>query len=77
VERPRFLLDCRLPEPEIKKRYPLLWRYLESGVERGVADAYLSRHRSPWYAQERRAAAPLLCADLQFAAHEQSLPPSP
>lgn len=62
VDKPRFLLDCRLSQGEIEREHPTLWRYLMAGVESGVADAYLSRHRSPWYAQERRPAAPILCS---------------
>lgn len=57
----RFLLDCRWPEAEVRKRYPRLFAYLEEGKVRGVHDRYLSRHRRPWYAQEDRPPAPLLC----------------
>ncbi len=49
-----FLLDCNLPEEEVKVRYPALWAYLESGKARGVHNGYLCQHRSPWYAQENR-----------------------
>ncbi|GIW03571.1 MAG: hypothetical protein KatS3mg059_0191 [Thermomicrobiales bacterium] len=56
-----FLLDCRLPEAEVREHYPTLWRYLQRGVESGVSTTYLARHRSPWYAQEHRPAAPIVC----------------
>lgn len=56
-----FLLTCNLSETEAQKKYPSLWRYLQTGVEAGIANRYLCRHRSPWYAQEERPAAPLLC----------------
>ena len=56
-----FLLDCRLPEGEIKEWHPALGAYLEEGKSQGIADRYLSRHRSPWYTQERRPATPFLC----------------
>lgn len=61
LPRPLWLLDCRLPEAAVRARYPELWQYLQVGVARGVADTYLCRHRSPWYAQEHRPAAPLVC----------------
>lgn len=64
VETPLFLLDCRLPEAEVKKGYPGLWRYLQDGRAQGVADRYLCRHRAPWYAQENRPPAPFVCTYL-------------
>lgn len=54
-----WLLNCALPEAEAAK-HPALWRYLQSGVPE-VASGYLCSRRSPWYAQESRAPAPLLC----------------
>lgn len=64
LDRRLFLLDCRLPESEIEKVHPMLGEYLEEGKTGGLADRYLCRHRSPWYAQERRSAAPFLCTYL-------------
>jgi hypothetical protein len=61
VEKPLFLLDCRLPESEVKKRYPGMWRYLEEGKKQGVADRYLCSHRSPWYSQENRPPPLFIC----------------
>lgn len=61
LEQQLFLLDCALPERNIEVTYPALWRYLQRGIANGVSDGYLARHRSPWYTQERRPAAPLLC----------------
>jgi hypothetical protein len=55
-----YLLDCRLPEEQVRVDWPMLWRYLERGHP-SVAERYLCRHRVPWYAQEERPAAPLLC----------------
>ena len=55
LERRLFMLDCRLPEYEIRQRYPALHAYLQSGKP-GVSGTYLCRHRSPWYAQENRPA---------------------
>jgi adenine-specific DNA-methyltransferase len=56
-----FLLTCDAPEAEIQARYPLLWQYLQTGVEAGVNKGYLCRHRTPWYRQEERPPAPFLC----------------
>lgn len=56
-----FLVDCSLPEARVRAEQPSLWRYLERGRERGIDQRYLSAHRTPWYAQEKRPPAPLLC----------------
>ena len=61
LNRPLLLLDCRLPEEEIKNRYPTLHAYLEEGKAQGVAERYLCRKRLPWYSQEQRPPAPFLC----------------
>ncbi|MBI4527198.1 MAG: Eco57I restriction-modification methylase domain-containing protein [Deltaproteobacteria bacterium] len=57
----RYLLSCNLPESEVKSRYRALWKYLESGIEKGLHERYLCRHRQPWYSQENRPPAPFLC----------------
>lgn len=56
-----FLVACSLPEERVRVEQPSLWRYLEQGKERGIHQRYLSAHRTPWYAQENRPPAPLLC----------------
>jgi adenine-specific DNA-methyltransferase len=60
LEDQLFLLDCNLTEEEIKKQYPTLWNYLELGKQ-DTAQGYICRHRSPWYSQENRSAAPIVC----------------
>lgn len=55
------LLDCRLPEGEVKKSYPGLWRYLSVGKKNHVHESYLTSHRTPWYSQEDRPVPPFLC----------------
>jgi hypothetical protein len=55
-----FLLDCRLSENEIKKEYPRLWDYLESGKD-NVAKGYLCKMRKYWYFQEQREAPIFVC----------------
>lgn len=64
LDPPLFLLDCDVPEDELEKRHPSLWRYLQEGREKGVAGRYLCRHRSPWYSQEKRPPAPFICTYL-------------
>lgn len=60
IQRQLFMLDCRLPESEVRERYPALWAYFETGKPK-VAETYLCSRRSPWYAQENRPAPPFLC----------------
>lgn len=55
------LLDCDRPMAEIRSRYPRLARYLQDGIASGIAGRYIPAHRSPWYRQERRPAAHILC----------------
>ena len=55
-----FLLNCRLPETELKLNYPTLWNYLQTGKPH-VAQRYLCSKRTPWYSQEHRPATPFLC----------------
>ncbi len=56
-----YLLSCNLSEAQVEKNYPSLWRYLKLGIENGVSEQYLCRHRKPWYAQEVRASSPFIC----------------
>ncbi len=64
LERRMFLLDPEHTEEEIKARFPALWAYLEEGKAQGLHERYLCRHRSVWYAQENRPAAPIVCTYL-------------
>ena len=59
-DQQRFLIDCRLPRSTVQRSHPALWAYLSRG-EPSIADRYLCRSRTPWYRQERRPPAPLLC----------------
>lgn len=63
LDKKLFLVDCRLPEDEIKKRHPQFWSYLQTGKP-DVSDRYLCRYRKPWYSQEDRPAAPFICTYL-------------
>ena len=64
----QFLIDCPLPRSTIQRSHPELWAYLAQG-EPSVADRYLCRHRTPWYRQEQRPPAPLLCTYMGRAAN--------
>lgn len=48
----------------IRERYPALFAYLEEGKARRLHERYLCSHRSPWYSQEDRPAAPIVCTYL-------------
>ncbi|HKZ86695.1 MAG TPA: N-6 DNA methylase [Anaerolineae bacterium] len=61
IEPLLVLLDCNLAESEIRY-FPPLRVYLEEGKSRGFADRYIPSHRSPWYKQEFRPAAPIVCS---------------
>jgi hypothetical protein len=61
LKRQLVLIDCDLPEPEIKLRFPNFWTYLQTGKEKRIDRGYLASRRSPWYSQEKRPPAPLLC----------------
>ena len=60
VDKPKFLLDCRLSEEQVASLYPSLSRYLENAKSE-VGDRYLCVKRSPWYLQENRPPATILC----------------
>lgn len=64
IERRRFLLDTKLSESEIKRRFPSLFAYLEEGKARGLQERYLCQHRTLWYGQEQRPPAPIVCTYL-------------
>lgn len=69
LEKRLFLLDCDRPEEEVKRNYPALWAYLKTGIDH-VASRYLCRSRRFWYAQERRAAAPIVCTYIGRSDHD-------
>lgn len=56
-----FLLNCNLPENQIKSKHPALWKYLQTGIDKKINERYLCSHRSPWYSQEKRQPARFLC----------------
>ncbi len=74
IEKQLFLLDCNLPEAVVKEKYPSLWNYLQLGLDQEIHKRYLCRHRSPWYAQEHRPAAPILCTYMGRVSQTQDNP---
>lgn len=72
LERRLFLIDCNLPEEQVARHYPTLWRYLQLGVEQGVHNGYLCRHRKPWYAQDMRAPSLFLCTYMGRPANDHA-----
>ncbi len=61
IDRPLWLLDCRLTAESANAQNASLRRYLQEGIEQRVHERYLCRHRRPWFAQENRPPAPFLC----------------
>jgi hypothetical protein len=64
LDCPRYLLDTKLTEDDIGRRYPTLAAYLEEGRSRGLPARYLCSHRHLWYSQEERPPAPIVCTYL-------------
>lgn len=64
IEHRLFLLDTKLSEDEIRRRFPALAAYLDEGKAKGLHERYLCKHRSPWYKQENRPPAPIVCTYL-------------
>jgi hypothetical protein len=56
-----FLLDCDAPEDQIQRSWPRFYEYIRQGREQKIHSAYIASHRTPWYSQENRPAAPFLC----------------
>jgi adenine-specific DNA-methyltransferase len=61
VEPRLVLLNCALDRQTVRERYPELHGYLVTGEAAGLPERYLLRRRRPWYRQEVRPPAPILC----------------
>jgi len=55
------LLRCDVPRHAVRQLSPALDEYLRSGEASGLTHRYLLRKRKPWYRQEFRPPAPVLC----------------
>lgn len=58
---PLYLLDCSLSQDELEQSFPDLFKYVKYGINENVHKKYLCSHRKPWYSQEKRPPAPILC----------------
>lgn len=61
IEKQLVVIDSNLSERALKSACPALWSYLQQGEASGIRDLYLVAKRTPWYRQEHRDPAPLLC----------------
>lgn len=68
-----FLLNCTLPEDEIREYYPAIWNYLNGGKDT-TAQKYLCKNRKVWYYQENRSATPFLCSYMGRGNSEHAAP---
>lgn len=68
-----FLLNCTLPEDEVRANHPSVWNYLDSG-RKTTAQKYLCRNRKVWYFQEKRAVTPFLCSYMGRRKDNRSAP---
>ena len=64
IERRLFLLDTEFSEEEIQRRFPTMAVYIEEGRKQGLPERYICQHRTPWYRQEVRPPAPIVCTYL-------------
>jgi hypothetical protein len=74
IEQSLFLLSCDLPQHVVEKKYPKLWAYLQEGVQAGISERYLCSKRSPWYSQEDREPAPILCTYMGRSQSKDDIP---
>ena len=65
------LLDCNLPEELLARKHPKLWAYLQTAESLDIKGGYILRHRTPWYKQEQRQAAPFLCTYMGRGTHDK------
>jgi hypothetical protein len=56
----RFLVDCNLSEDELPQASPELAEYFRKGREKAL-ETYICSRRTPWYSQELRPPAPIVC----------------
>lgn len=64
IEHRLFLLNTKLSEDEIRRRFLALATYLDEGKAKGLHERYLCKHRSPWYGQENRPPPTIVCTYL-------------
>ena len=62
LARKLFLLTCKQPFEELRVNYASVWNYLQQGIDAGISERYLCKHRSLWYLQETRHPTKFLCS---------------
>ena len=55
------LFNCKKTIDEIKENYPSVYAYIQFMIKEGINNRYLSKSRTPWYKQEERSPAPIVC----------------
>jgi hypothetical protein len=61
LDRQLALIDCNMSDTEIRVKWPRFAEYLDQGHKDGIPSGYLASRRKPWYSQEKREPAPILC----------------
>ncbi len=61
LDRYGMLFSSEMKEGIIRREYPAVWKYLQTGCQMGIPERYICRNRDPWYYQEKRVVAPFLC----------------
>lgn len=56
----QYLFTCGMDEERLKSDYPMVWKYIQMGIDRGVDCGYICSRRSPWYLCEDRKPAPIV-----------------
>lgn len=74
IDRKLFLLNMRLSEDEIENRFPTLASYLKHGKSLGIHERYICKHRNPWYSQENRPPAPIVCTYMGRGSVKREMP---
>lgn len=62
VEPRLVLLDCVMPRALLAEKHLALHQYLQEAEQEGLHERYLLSRREPWYRQEERTPAPILCS---------------
>lgn len=61
IEPRTFLLNCSMEMGRLRVDFPELFSYISSGERIEINKRYLTGKRKPWYMQETRIPAPILC----------------
>jgi len=73
LEKRLYLINCNLSEEEVKRDFPTLWEYYQTGKE-DVSSRYLCKSRRAWYFQENRPSAPIVCTYIGRTSNDKKNP---